>query len=50
MITDYTNTARSAAALQSTVTHQTKNKTDRKRRENSLGGILSNVIVSVFLL
>jgi hypothetical protein len=49
MITDYTKTQRSARALQSTVTHQTKNKTDRKRGENSLGGILSNVIVSIFL-
>jgi hypothetical protein len=36
-----------AALQQLTATHQAENKTDCERSEYSLGGILSNVFVSI---
>jgi hypothetical protein len=46
MTTDYANRP-PFCQCQSTATHQTENKTDRERSEDSLGGILSNVFVSI---
>ena len=37
------------ALLQSMATHQAENKTNCKRSEHGLGGILSNILVSILL-